>query len=500
MPETFTQTAAEPVTGNLMERMRQQVPAIAAAQQPIPHDELIHGVAAHLKPIDFRQVAGLPNDGRVTNAHHVLYTVKQVLAQLAAEGFPIGRINGGAYLYNRAFWKALDKDDAKTMLTEAALTFGVPEVVAESSDFKKEAVQQLIDSCGKLRKPNRKGLIKINTQNGTVALNTTTGEATRLPFDPDDLMRYQLPFAYDPEATAPDFDKFLRQVQPDESVRKVMQEWHGYTYLPHGVLNVEKTMIYYGHGANGKSVMFEVIMAMLGPENTCSVNLEALTTKDTSRGILADKLINYASEISRNLKADAFKTLSSGEPIEAKYLYKDPFIMTDYAKLQFNCNELPKAAEYTHGYERRFLIVPFGVTIAKEKQDRQLKGRIIANELPGVFNWTLEGMKRIIEQEGNFTGSDVIDAAAKKHQENSDTILRFLKDQEMGYTAHDTNLVYGNAIFDDYKAWCVEENCRYDHITRQIFYERLESKGIKQAEKPGSGGVRFYATKNNKPF
>ena len=42
----------------------------------------------------------------------------------------------------------------------------------------------------------------------------------------------------------------------------------------------EKVLLLYGSGANGKSVFFEIIMAMLGPENVCNYSLEQLTNDD----------------------------------------------------------------------------------------------------------------------------------------------------------------------------------------------------------------------------
>ena len=33
--------------------------------------------------------------------------------------------------------------------------------------------------------------------------------------------------------------------------------------------------------------------------------------------------------------------------------------MTDYGKLMFNCNELPKEVEQTNAFFRRFIIIPF---------------------------------------------------------------------------------------------------------------------------------------------
>src|SRR5690606_16817975 len=108
-----------------------------------------------------------------------------------------------------------------------------------------------------------------------------------------------------------------------------------------------------------------------------------------ARAMLANKLLNYATEINGKLETSTFKQLVSGEPVEARLPYGEPFTLTNYAKLIFNCNELPKDVEQTHAYFRRFLIVPFEVTIPGTEQDKELSKKIIESELSGVFNWVL---------------------------------------------------------------------------------------------------------------
>ena len=157
----------------------------------------------------------------------------------------------------------------------------------------------------------------------------------------------------------------------------------------------------YGTGANGKSVFFEVVQALLGSDNVSSYSLQSLTNDNGYfRAKLANKLVNYASEINGNLETSIFKQMVSGEPVEARLPYGQPFTLTQYAKLIFNCNELPKDVEHTNAYFRRFLIVPFDVTIPPDEQDKTLHTKIIDNELSGVFNWVLEGLDRLLKQKG----------------------------------------------------------------------------------------------------
>ncbi|MBA3766831.1 MAG: DNA primase, partial [Acidobacteria bacterium] len=66
--------------------------------------------------------------------------------------------------------------------------------------------------------------------------------------------------------------------------------------------------------------MFDVINALLGVENIANYSLTSLS-HEYHRAKLANKLLNYSSEISTRLEADIFKRLTSGEPVEARLPY-----------------------------------------------------------------------------------------------------------------------------------------------------------------------------------
>lgn len=130
------------------------------------------------------------------------------------------------------------------------------------------------------------------------------------------------------------------------------------------------------------------------------------------------------------MEASTFKQLASGEPIQARQIYGQPFTMMNYAKLMFNCNELPKEVENTEAFFRRFLIFPFTQTIPKAEQDPELSTKIIQTELSGVFNWMLEGLRRLLEQR-RFSDSEQIDNQVNEFRREADSVAMFL--EEEGY-------------------------------------------------------------------
>ena len=202
---------------------------------------------------------------------------------------------------------------------------GVEKFDARHYQFREELLKQFIVSAH-LQKPEQtEGITIINLLNGTLQI----GKKTRLKtFDPTDFITYQLPYDYEPQATAPLFMKYLSEVLPDLTAQNVIAEFLGYVFIPNSHLKLEKALLLYGPGSNGKSVYFEIVKALLGNENLSSYSLSSLTNETGYyRAEIANKLVNYASEINGNLEAARFKALVSGEPIEARRPYGQAFIL-----------------------------------------------------------------------------------------------------------------------------------------------------------------------------
>lgn len=302
-------------------------------------------------------------------------------------------------MYNGTFWNEIDKEIFQKFLGEASEQMGVAKFSARFYQFREQLFKQFLATAYLPTPESNKDVVMINLQNGTFEVSP---KGTNLrPFDRSDFITYQLPFEYDSQAKAPLFEKYLNRVLPDIERQRVLAEYLGYVFIKHGskALKEEKTLILYGTGANGKSVFFETVNALLGTDNVSNFSLQSLTNDNGYfRAKLANKLVNYASEINGNLEASMFKQLVSGEPVEARLPYGQPFVLKQYAKLIFNCNELPKDVEHTNAYFRRFLIIPFDVTIPENEQDKTLHTKIIENELSGVFNWVLDGLNRLLKQ------------------------------------------------------------------------------------------------------
>ena len=457
---------------------------------PIQHENILNTLLFEIKPINFREKAGIDGETeRLTKKHYLICCIEEILEVAKKNRWGLCRNHDFIYLYNGCYWSLIDDLEMQTFLGKAAEKMGIDKFDAKFYSYKEQLYKQFL-STSILPKPKEvKNSVLINLLNGTFEI-TPTKQIIREPRS-EDFLKYQLPFEFNEKATAPIFQNFLNQVLPEIEKQMILAEFFGYLFIKQSVLKLEKTMLLYGKGSNGKSVIFEIINALLGgSQNVSNYSLNSLTDeKGYHRANLANKLLNYASEISGNLEASLFKQLVSGEPIEARLPYCEPFILTDYAKLVFNCNELPIVTEHTHAFFRRFTIIPFDVTIEEKDQDRDLANKIIENELSGVFNWVLDGLRRLLENK-KITYCEAVNNQLELYKKQSDTVQLFLDDDH--YLKSADEYMPLQELYFYYRCYCSESG--YKACSKRTFSERL--KNISFTIERKSYGMAIYAKKS----
>jgi putative DNA primase/helicase len=453
------------------------------SERKIQHKEVFGEILDALEPVNFRKLAKIKNGDKVPQKHIVVLTVRKILEIAKNLNCGLCKNYDFLYAYNGEFWQMLDRESFERFLAQCAERLGIDDITANYHKFTAELFKQFL-AVAHLPKPETKGeSVLINLQNGTFEI--TEKQIKIRKFRREDFLTYQLPFAFDKDANCPKWQRFLNEVIPDRQKQSLLAEYVGYVFARK--LKLEKTLILYGTGANGKSVVFEMINALLGKENVSNYSLEALG-EPYYRAMISDKLLNYASEISNRLQAEKFKQLTSGEPVEARLPYGQPMILTDYARLAFNCNDLPRDVEHTEAFFRRFLILTFDVTISAEKRNPNLAKEIIAEELSGVFNWVLEGLTRLLKQ-NNFSPCEAVQKALDEYRKESDSVAMFL--DEESYETSQTEYILLKNLYATYRTYCT--NNGYKPLGNNNFSKRLESNGI-TVEKKNVGKVVYVST------
>ena len=410
---------------------------------------------------------------KVTEKHLLVIAVETIIQLAIQKLWGLCKNLDFIYVYNGFYWADIDKEVFQKFLGEAAEKMGVGKFIARFYLFREKMFKQFIATAYlSAPKPNKDSVL-VNLKNGTFEIGPN---GTKLrPFQHEDFLTYQLPFHYDRTAKAPIFERYLEQVLPDKQSRDVLAEYLGYIFIRSSTLKLEKALLLYGTGANGKSVFFEVVSALLGPENVSNFTLQSLTDEaGYYRAKIANKLVNYASEINGKLEASLFKQLVSGEPVGARLPYGQPFTVTDYAKLIFNTNSLPADVEHTNAYFRRFLIIPFEQTIPEEKQDKELAKKIIENELSGVFNWVLTGLNRLLKNK-RFSECKASEEARKQYEKESDSVRLFIEEDDY-YVKSVEKFTTIKGLYFKYKGYCMEDGLK--PVKKSNFIKRLKAAGV----------------------
>ena len=426
---------------------------------------------------------------KLSKNHYLVLCIEQLLKIAKANNWGLCKKNGFIYLYNASYWNEINKEGFQSFLGNVSLKMGVEKFKGKIHTFKDELYKQFMaDAYLPTPKTNKKNVL-INLENGTFEITPTKRELRA--FNRNDFLTHQLPFEYEPEAKAPLFQKYLDEVLPDADKQRIFAEYCGYIFIKPSVLKLEKMLILYGTGANGKSVFFEIINALLGTQNTSNYSLQSLTNENGYfRAKIANKLVNYGSEINGKLETDIFKQMASGEPLEARLPYGEPFILNEYAKLIFNCNDLPKDVEHTNAFFRRFLIIGFDVTIPEDEQDKQLANKIIDNELSGVFNWVLSGLERVLRQK-KFSKCEAVDNARSDYEKQSDSVKMFVDETGYEVSEHYTIVKY---LYTEYRVFCIEDG--FKPVNKSNFMKRLRHFKI-LVERKSIGNVAYVSNNKN---
>lgn len=369
-------------------------------------------------------------------------------------------------LYTGCHWQTVEPQQWKDFVSLCAERCGVPESQRMMPAFMKPLFESIAYNLAKYRKQRvPEGEVWLNLRNGTLVLKSD-GRVTLREHSKTDLFRYTLPYSYDPQAECPQWLSFLSRVLPSQDTQSLLQEYVGYCLMPRHSL--EKMLLLYGEGLNGKSVTLEVIEALLGPMNVSYLSLTDLTNDDVKRAAFEGKMLNISHESGKDVNPNVLKQITSGERVLIKHLYHDPREICDYGKLVAAFNIMPRA-ENSFGFFRRLLILPYQVTIPKTEIDRQLAAKLKA-ELPGILNWVLAALPGLMTR-GEFSPCESSDRALELYRLQSDNVRLFLNEMvepsDIAAKAAD--------LYQAYRNYCYESSLK--PIGRNTFITRLESLG-----------------------
>ena len=301
---------------------------------------------------------------------------------------------------------------------------------------------------------------------------------------------HTLPYDYEPESKCPIFLNFINEIMSPEEVF-LLQEWLGYCLTTR--TDLEAMMFLVGQGANGKSVLLLVIRLLVGKFNVSSVRLEDLFSDQYSVIETEGKLINMAEEIAkdRKISATGLKDFTSGAYFYAKQKYRTAYLFKVTAKAMFACNHLPSLDDDTDGTVRRLLVISLEKQFLDPlKQNTNYKREdfwIGTGELPGIFNWALQGLQRVIKNNNKFTIPKKVKDAVSAYDYDINPFKHFLQDT---VTIDPTGEISTRELYRLYKNFCREFNYKLENGT-------TFTKNVKKFFYPSVGVTKNAKWRNN---
>lgn len=291
-------------------------------------------------------------------------------------------------------------------------------------------------------------------------------------FTPEIITRNKIPVAYIPGAYYEVTDKTFNKIAVnDKKIRAILEEILGYILFRRN--EFAATFILTGDGSNGKSSYLKIIRKLIGSDNASSLDLNELDQRFKTAELFG-KLANIGDDIGKGYikESSIFKKLSTGETLNVERKGKDPFDFTNYAKLIFSANEMPRINDFSDGLGRRLQIVPFKAKFTPNDDDYDpfITDKLLSDEsMQYVLNLALKSLKRLLVEK-KFTKSKAVENELLKYQEENNPIISFVNNEDVELE----RAVVGD-VYLQYKVYCAENgfqsvsNINFSKQVTQLF-------------------------------
>jgi putative DNA primase/helicase len=295
----------------------------------------------------------------------------------------------------------------------------------------------------------------ISLQNGLFHFE----DAVLLPHTLGFFTENALQFSYDPAARCPTWLKFLNDLWHDdpESIA-LLQEYFG--YILSGDTRQQKFLNLIGPRRSGKGTINKILVSLLGQHNIVSPQMEELVDTFGLQPWLGKVLASFTD--ARLIGRDSAGIVSQllrivgNDPITVNRKNRESWHGFLPTRIIVYSNEALQLQENSNALTGRMLVLQM-TTSFFGREDITLSDKL-SEELPGIFNWAMEGHARRLARQGErfvqpATGQETLDFIAELNNplmEFMDDVLEFNKDV----------MTEKNEVFNCYKRWASQKNIK----------------------------------------
>jgi putative DNA primase/helicase len=317
----------------------------------------------------------------------------------------------------------------------------------------------------------------LNTPDGVVDLRS----GLLRPHDRDLLLTKVTQVSPDRAADCTRWKQFLHETTGgNPELVAYLQRIAGYCLT--GVTDEHAVMFIYGPGGNGKSVFLNALNYVLGDYATTAAMSTFMASRNerhpTEVAALHGARLVSASETSEGGRwnEERLKNLSGGDPVTARFLYRDFFTFQPQFKLLLIGNRKPSLDTVDDAMRRRLQLVPF--TVKPQHPDPHLIDKLRA-EGPAILAWMVDGA--LAWQALRLAPPEVVRDATKEYFEDQDVLGRWLAEEcEEGLPDVWTST---KDLFTRWQEWCGERAEFVGSLKR--FSQMLADRGLDRRRGPG---------------
>lgn len=266
--------------------------------------------------------------------------------------------------------------------------------------------------------------LSLQCDNGLLIL---TGTIDFVQGKPQNMISKSTRIKYDKNENCPLWGKAILEIfSGDGAMVEYFQRCVGYSLT--GLIHEQKFFLLHGTGANGKSVIFNILRDLLGDYaiNTRFDTFERKYNKQSNEiARLHQSRLVTASESgdTKKLDSELLKEVTGGDRVTGRFLYNESFDFSPQFKLWLASNSLPSVTDTSLGFWRRIQILPLKEKFIDKKADSHLVDKL-KGELVGILNWALEGFIQYTKI--GLTPPKKVENAVNEFRSDSDIVAKFV--------------------------------------------------------------------------
>lgn len=205
-------------------------------------------------------------------------------------------------------------------------------------------------------------------------------------------------------------------------------------YCLTGYTSEQSLFIFHGGGSNGKSLLLETLLKVMGDYGDTTSSDMLVTQRGggdkTEQRLAMLKGIRFAmveeTESDDRLKEATIKNLTSDYgDIQARFLFGNHFTFKPEFKLIMATNHKPNIRGTDHGIWRRIKLIPHLISIPDSRQDKML-GVKLEKELPQILWWAVEGAMKYFKD--GLKEPEVISEQVEEYRSEMNIIKRWINE------------------------------------------------------------------------